>query len=246
VRDATISRMITGYWDLAPSSPAQWAGAIATFSAVLVALFKDYFLRRWNRPELKVTCTREIPETVRVSDIAWEGRWPGGGGGRWPGDRYYVRIRVENTGRTRAKKVEVKAMTLAKLGLDNKFELLPTTLPFNMRWSNQPQNGSVTVLDGISRDMEAFCDIVSLWDPKNPYQRRPKGVPVTEAIGQLQLEFELTDEWHLLTSGTYRLLLKIGAANAKSINQIIEFRHDGMWTHDDVAMRRDHLAVSVI
>jgi hypothetical protein len=230
---------------LAPSTLAQWVGGLGTFAAVIVALFKDPIRGWWNKPKIKVTCTKEIPETVRVPTIAWQGKWPGGGGGRWKGDCYFVRIKVENKGRTRAEKVQVSAMKLAKRGLDNKFADLPTTLPFSMRWSNGPPTAPVIVLDGISRDMWGFCDIVSLWDPANPYRRRPTAAAATETVGQLQLEFDLPDEWHLLAPGTYQLTLKIGAANAKPIDRIVEFTHDGIWTQNDVAMRRDHLVVSL-
>jgi hypothetical protein len=211
----------------------------------MVALFKDPIRGWWNKPELRVTCTKEIPETVRVPTTAWQGKWFGGGGGRWIGDCYLIRIKVENKGRTRAEKVQVSAMKLAKRGLDNNFADLPTTLPFNMRWSNGPPAAPVIALDGISRDMWAFCDIVSLCDPANPYQRRPAGAAATETVGQLQLEFDLPDEWHLLAPGAYRLTLKIGAANAEPIDRIVEFTHDGIWTQNDVAMRRDHLVVSL-
>jgi hypothetical protein len=237
--------MGTGYWGLAPSTLAQWVAGLGTIAAVIVALFKDPIRGWWNKPKLKVTCTKEVPETVKVPITVWQGKWPGGGGGRWNGDCYFVRIKVENKGRTRAEKVQVSAMKLAKCGLDNKFADLPTTLPFNMKWSNGPPTGPVTVLDGISRDMWAFCDIVSLCAPANTYQRLPTGTPATETVGQLQLEFDLPDEWHLLASGTYRLTLKIGAANAEPIDKIFEFKHDGIWTSNDVAMRRDHLVVSL-
>jgi hypothetical protein len=237
--------MISACLNLAPSSAAQWFGAVGTILAVIVALFKDP-IREWrNRPRLKVTCSKEIPETVRVQTTAWQGRWPGGGGGRWGGYSYFVRIKVENEGRTRAEKVQVSAMKLAKLGLDNNFADLPTTLPFNMRWSNGPPDAPVTVLDGISQEMWAFCDIVSLCDPANPYRRLPVATGAATTVGQLQLEFDLSDEWHLLVPGTYRLTLKIGAANAEPIDRIFEFTHDGIWTQNDVEMRRDHLVVSL-
>ena len=237
--------MSAGCWGLAASTLAQWVGGLGTIAAVMVALFKDPIRGWWNKPELKVTCTKEIPETVRVPTTAWQGKWFGGGGGRWIGDCYFVRIKVENKGRTRAEKVQVSAMKLAKRGLDNNFADLPTTLPFNMRWSNGPPAAPVIALDGISRDMWAFCDILSLCDPANPYQRRPAGAAATETVGQLQLEFDLPDEWHLLAPGTYQLTLKIGAANAEPIDRIVEFTHDGIWTQNDVAMRRDHLVVSL-
>jgi hypothetical protein len=174
----------------------------------------------------------------------WQGRWPGGGGGHWTGDGYYVRIKVENNGRSRAEKVQVSAIKLARRGVDNRFADIPTTLPFNMRWSNGPPTEPVTVLDGISRDMSAFCDIVSISDPANPYWRRPAGTPETQTVGHLQLEFDLPDEWHLLAPGTYQLSLRIGGANVEPTDWIVEFTHDGRWTQDDGAMRRDYLDVS--
>lgn len=229
---------------MAPSTLAQWVGGFGTIAAVVVALFKDPIRGWWNKPELKATCTKEIPETVKVATTAWQGKWVGGGGGRWDGECLCC-IKVENKGRTRAEKVQVSAMKLAKRGLDNNFADLPTTLPFNMRWSNGPPSAPVIALDGISRDMWAFCDIVSLCDPANPYQRRPTGAAATETVGKLQLEFDLPDEWHLLAPGTYQLTLKIGAANAEPIDRIVEFTHDGIWTQNDLAMRRDHLVVSL-
>jgi len=39
--------------------------------------------------------------------------------------------------------------------------------------------------------------------------------------------------------------LRIGAANAAPICKVVEFTHDGRWTQDDVAMRRDYLNVSL-
>ena len=149
----------------------------------------------------------------------------------------------------RAEKVQVSALKLAKRGADGRsFADIPTTLPFNMKWSNYPPTAPVTILDGISREMWAFCDIVSLSDPANPYQRRPAGTPPHPApitVGQLQLEFDLPDEWQLIAPGTYQLTLRIGAANAAPICKVVEFTHDGRWTQDDVAMRRDYLDVSL-
>ena len=141
--------MSTGWWDIAPSTLAQWVGGIGTIAAVVVALFKDPIRGWWNKPELKVTCTKEIPETVRVPMSVWvqaQGQAQIG----WSGSCYFVRIKVENKGRTRAEKVQVSAMKLAKRGLDNKFADLPTTLPFNMRWSNGPPNAPVIVLLSIA------------------------------------------------------------------------------------------------
>jgi hypothetical protein len=163
----------------------------------------------------------------------------------WSGNCYYIRLQIENSGRTRAEKVQVSALKLEQRGIDNQFADIPTTLPFNMRWANSPSGRPVTILDGISSGMSAFCDLISLSDPANPHQRRPTGAPTDVTIGQLQLEFELPEDWFLLTPGTYRLTLRIAAANVEPFDRTIQFTHSGNWAADDVDMRRGELGVSL-
>lgn len=233
-------------WSLAPSSLAQWVSGIGATLAVIVALFKDPITSWWRRPRLVATCRKEIPWTVRVPITVYvPGQAPGQVVVLWSANCYFIRLQIENTGRTRAEKVQVRALQLERRGIDHNFTEIPTTLPFNMKWSNSPPTGAVTVLDGISSRMSAFCDIISLCDPANAHQRRPTGAPTNVTIGQLQLEFELPDEWILLTPGTYRLTLRIAAANVEPIDRTIVFTHSGNWTANDLVMRRDELGVSL-
>jgi hypothetical protein len=235
--------MRTGGWNLAPSSLAQWFSGVGTVLAVFIVLFKDLFLVWKRRPILDVTCSKDIPETVRTTITTWPGKYVTGDPRNV--ECYFVRIKVTNTGSTRAEKVQVSATALTKRGLDNKFVDIQTTLPSNMRWSNSPHDAPLRVLDGISQNMSSFCDIVTLRDPHG-YQRRPAGAPDNLTIGLLELEFYPGEEWHLLTPGTYRISLKIGAANAAPIDRTIEFTHTGAWTNDDALMQRDFLDVKLI
>jgi hypothetical protein len=228
---------------LADSSAAQWAGAIATSCAVALALFRDVILSWWNQPKLVATCTKEVPCTVKMPSKSWAGRFSGKP--PWNGDRYFVRIRVENIGKTRAEKVQVSLSKLAKRALDEKFEDISTILPLNLRWSNSPPEGAVMVLDGISSKMSAFCDVISLWNPANPNLRRPSGTPENVTVGQLELEVRPPNDTDLLPPGLYRLTVRIAAANVEPADRVIEFNHTGAWTDDDVSMRRDHLVVSL-
>lgn len=233
-------------WSLVPSSFAQWVSGVGTLLAVIVALFKDSLMRKWRKPRLMATCAKEIPWTVRVPiSVYTTTQTPGQVNVLWSGSCYFIRLQVENTGRTRAEKVQVRALKLERRGIDNEFADIPTTLPFNMKWANSPPTAAVTVLDGISSGMSAFCDLISLCDPANPHQRRPTGASTNTTTGQLQLEFELPDEWVLLTPGTYRLTLRIAAANVSPFDQTLQFTHSGNWTPDDVAMRRDELGVAL-
>jgi hypothetical protein len=224
---------------MAPSTLAQWFGAAATFAAVVVALFKDSILARIRKPHLDATCGKETPWTIRTPIVVHDGK----GAVLWTGDAYYVRAIVQNSGQTRAEKVQVYASKLAKLGADNKFADIPTFLPLNMRWTNGPAGGAAAILDGISPEMSAFCDIVAVCDPANPHQSKPTDTPPNTTVGQLQLETEPFTGSHLLAPGTYKLTLRIAAANVKPIEKFFEFRHTGTWLKDDAAMRRDCLSV---
>jgi len=227
----------TGGSQFAPSSLAQWAGAIATFSAVMVALFKDVVIARWRKPTLEATCGKQTPWTVRTPMVVHDGK----GTVLWNGDCYFVRVKIENAGKTRAKKVQVSALKLAKLGADNNFEEIPTILPLSMKWSNS----SASTLDGISPKMAAFCDIVSLSDPANPHQRKPLDLPPNTTVGQLQLEVDPFTESHLLAPGTYRLSLRIAGENVEPIDKTFVFKHTGTWMNDDAQMRLNCLGVSL-
>lgn len=226
---------------MAPSSLAQWFGAVGTIAAVLVALFKDSLFAWKRKPRLDATCTKETPWTTRTPIVVHDGM----GAVLWTGDAYYVRIKVENSGKTRAERVQVYASKLAKQGADTKFADIPTFLPLNMKWSNSPPGAAAAILDGISPGMGAFCDVVGLCDRANPLQRRPAGSALNTTVGQLQLEVQPFTNSDLLPPGTYRLTLRIAAANVKPIDKFFEFTHTGTWLPGDVEMRRDCLAVSL-
>src|SRR5207249_2290708 len=56
---------------LAPSTLAQWVGAIATSAAVIVALFKDELLRYFRRPTLRVRIMPEPPDCLFADSEGW-------------------------------------------------------------------------------------------------------------------------------------------------------------------------------
>jgi hypothetical protein len=226
---------------MAPSSWAQWCGAGATLLAVLVALFKDSF-REWRRkPKLLATCENSPPWTVRtplfVTDQAT-------GKPLWTGDSYWLRVKVENKGHTRAEKVQVSASRLyyKPVGVDGEpSEDLKRHFPINLKWSHI----HVPILDGISPGMPALCDIIALCDPANPYWSKPAKTPPDTTVGNLQLEVDLPPEFQSLRPGSWKLILRIGAANAKPIEKTLLFSHTGEWKQDDDDMRHECLRISL-
>jgi hypothetical protein len=224
---------------MAPSCAAQWFGAVATFLAVVVALFKDS-IREWLRkPTLIVTCENSPPCTVRTPIFVKDGT----GNLLWTGDSYWVRVKIENKGRTRAEKIQVSLSNLYyRPSVDAEFsEDARHHFPLNLKWSHI----GVPILDGISPDMVALCDVIALCDPANPHWPKPANIPPNTTVGRLQLEVELPPEFHSLRPGSWKLTLRIGAANAKPIDKTLLFSHTGEWRQNDDDMRRECLRVSL-
>jgi len=226
---------------LAQSTAAQWFGAVATSLAVIVALFKDSIRDWWRKPKLIVSCKNSPPWTVRTPIFVHQ---PTTGNLLWTGDSYWVRVNVENKGRTRAEKVEVSLSKLyyRPLGVYGDFsEDSRQHFPLNLKWSHI----SVPIRDGISPDMSALCDIIALCDPANPHRSTPANTPPNTTVGELQLEVPLPPEFHSLRPGSWKLTLRIGAANAKPIEKTLLFSHTGEWRQNDLDMRRECLRVSL-
>ena len=225
---------------MAPSSAAQWFGGVATSLAVIVALFKDFIWQWWRKPELTATCENSPPWTVRTPLFSND---PRTGNLLWTGDSYWVRVKVYNKGRSRAKKVQV---SLSKLyyrpNVDENFsEVMTHHFPLNLKWSHI----RVPIMNGISPEMPALCDIIALSDPANPYWSKPANTPPSTTVGSLQLEVDLPPEFHSLRPGSWKLILRICAANAKPIDKTLLFSHTGEWRQNDGDMRRECLRVSL-
>jgi len=97
---------------------AQWANATATFLAVLVALFKDEILRWRRKPDLTISAALTPPNchktTMTYTDRASAQMYR-------KVACYYLRIWVENIGKTRAERVQSLRLEVAptKLKIQN-------------------------------------------------------------------------------------------------------------------------------
>jgi hypothetical protein len=218
---------------MAPSSAAQWFGALATSLAVMVALFKDFFWEWWRKPKLIATFENSPPFNIRTPLYAHD----------WTGHSYWVRVKVTNKGRTRTEKVQVSLSRLFyRPSVDENYsEIVNHHFPLNLKWTHI----GVPILDGISPDMPALCDIIALSDPANPSWPKPADVPQNTTVGNLQLEVELPPEFQSLRPGSWKLILRIGAANARPIEKTLLFSHTGEWRQNDADMRRECLRVSL-
>lgn len=233
----------TPVWSqLAPSSFAQWLGAIGTILAVGVALFKDEWLRWLRRPRLAVTIKPEPPNCVQVLAVVFDTTTRQR---LWSGQTYWIRIWVENHGIGRAEQVQVFASKLFKEGANGKFAPVDGFEPMNLRWSNPSDPIKPEIFaSGLSRGFGKHCDLCSVSDPANPtdvvqgYQG--------QCVGTLQLEVPPSGDRNRLPPGKYVVEVRVGAANAKPVTVLVELNIKGAWSPDRATMFREHLGVRVI
>jgi hypothetical protein len=163
---------------LVPSSLAQWFGAIATTAAVLVALFKDEVIKHFRRPILDARITQTPPDCLMIPMMVLNPS-------RelvWKGDSYWLRLWVQNKGKSRAENVQVFVARLFKKGASDKFILVPDFVPMNLRWANNQDAPRPVILADISpKPIGRHCDFCSISDPQTPLDL-PEGLDTGSAF----------------------------------------------------------------
>lgn len=223
---------------------AQWAGAAATFAAVLVALFRDEALRFWRRPRLSVSAKLGPPDCHKTTATY---RTPTG---IESADCYYLRLWVENIGKTRAERVQVFAAQLTKRHADGTFRKVDDFLPMNLRWAHGQHGvaGPEIFAEGISPLMGKHCDFGHVIDPAAQAaigEDLPDVAP-GRAILALDVEFPPNTRSHLIPPGTYRLDLKVAAANSTPVTKTIELTTRGVWYPEQSRMFSEGLGVTMV
>jgi hypothetical protein len=223
---------------------AQWAGAGGTFLAVLVALFKDEILRWRRKPDLTISASLTPPNchktTMTYTDRASAQMYR-------KVACYYLRIWVENIGKTRAERVQVYVSKLLRRSADGLFKEVQAFLPMNLRWSHgqQVSGGPEVFAEGISPGMGKHCDLGHVLDPKfrKDVGHDLLGVADDQTILVLDLEVPPATLTHLVPPGVYLLELRVAAANCSPVTKRIELTITGKWFEDERQMFLDGLGL---
>ncbi len=228
---------------------AQWVAAGATLLAVLVALFREEIVSWWRRPVLDVSVLLEPPhchatilqyQVQRTALTLVQAQC------------YYFRLWVENRGRTRAERVQVFAAKLYRRAADGSFKEDKRFLPLNLRWAHGESRGAgggpEIYAEGISPHMGKHCDIGHITDPKCRAELSEdlEGVPSGSVIFALDMEVAPNTRSHLLAPGTYRLELRIAAANSSPVTKVLEITVTGDWFTHEHKMFQDGIGLRVI
>jgi hypothetical protein len=226
---------------LAPSTLAQWVGAVATSLAVIVALFKDSILHYFRQPKLKVRLSPTPPDTVYTPLATWDGDKK-----TWDGHAYWLRLWIQNEGAEPAQQVQVFVSKLYRQETSGEYKTIDDFMPMNLRWSNgRDWKNPEVFAPSISRQpLGKHCDLCSISEPTNPsnylegYERK--------CIASLTLEVFPSSGRHRLPPGhIYFLELILSAVNAKPVVVYARLSLDGKWSPDLAIMLRDHVGIQI-
>jgi hypothetical protein len=204
---------------LGPIISAVVALAIAVFHAQLRSIL-------W-RPKLRVELQNSPPDCHRTK-YNWQDR---------QADCYYFRIRVKNDGNAPAEYVEVFLEKILLKLADGRWESLKGFLPMNLCWAHI----GIPYYPKIFRDTYKHCDVGHIIDPA-----KRSGFPnedheslkaySNKAIMSLDLIVRPYTGGHLLKPGIYKLIISVGAANARPNKRSIDLNLTGNWTDNEQDM----------
>jgi hypothetical protein len=229
-------------------SLAEWVSAGATLLAVIVALFKDEIIRWRRKPKLFVAVKLAPPDCQKTM-LTYVVQRPALT--RVAAECYYLRLWVENIGKTTAERVQVFAAKLFRRQADQSFREVEGFLPMNLRWAHgQPPDQTPEIFaQGISPNMGKHCDLGHIVDPKCRDEISGEGMPTVSTdntVLALDLEVKPHTLSHLVPPGVYQLHLRVAGANCAPVTKILEINLTCQWFAAQERMFADGLGIRVV
>ena len=218
---------------------------VATCLAILVALFKDELWAWLNRPQLTISIDVKSPDCRK-------GKLPRVSHGAVidTADCYWFRMRVKNTGKSRAELVEVYAAELSRRDEDGRFRNVDTFSPQTLKWAYLWHKLDINAIH-ISPDADRYCDLGHIVAPSDggviPPEERQCGTPgeTLFLLDLLRIDSEGTS--HIITPGQYELVLLVSAANTReSVRKTVKINLVGSWSNDKNEMTSEGIKIEVV
>src|SRR5262245_20864659 len=202
--------------------------------AVGAALFKERIIAWLYPPKLTVSAGMSPPDIDKIPDVRW---YSTGTILTSPAtsfvDLYFLRLWIQNIGKSKAEKVQVFAAQLHRRIADDTFAPVESFLPMNLRWAFGSENPShaETFAETILPEMGVHCNLARVADPK--YRKQigddNRDAELGETVLALQTELRPTNYSNVLKPGFYRLKLLVAGANCKPTSWIVELALTGKW-----------------
>lgn len=218
------------------SQLAAWATALATFLAVVVALWKEDIVARWRRPRLRARISLQPPDCHKIPITSINRKTGAVVGSR---DAYYFRLWIENTGGVRAENVQVFAAGLRRKRADGGYAEVDSFLPMNLLWAHTKE----VFAPGLSPRMGRHCDLGFIAKPES-YREGEIG---SLADLKLVLDTEVVPNTRSneCGPGEYELILRIAASNSLPLEAVCSIMLPGKWFDDDREMLSQGIGIQI-
>lgn len=226
---------------------ADWLVAIGTLLLAFIAIFQDK-IRSWAWGasldcDIETTppdCHRTISRTRNNETEFFS---------------FYYRFKIWNKGSVSARNVEVLVVDFSRKD-GNSFKRIEAFPTDNLRWStifDYVSGGAVPkrYCEYISPDTYKYCNLGHIHDPKFraslPGENSPSlAVASGEAIFCMDVHFMSNNLYYLIGPGEYRVRIKVGAENAKTIDRSYLLKISGKWFDDETRMLNEGVSIEPI
>ena len=212
---------------------------VAAIVALFIAIFHEQLSRLFWHPTLEIRFENQPPDSnlMPVTNIRSGAQ----------ADCYYFRIRVYNTGNTRAENVEVFIEEVRRRGADSTFERWRNFIPLNLLWSHYQQPYFPAIPQGTYK----HCDLGHIIDPGRRQEfpgedYAPYAVTQQQTLLYLALIVPPSTGIYLVPPGFYHLTIVAVAANARLTRRTIEINQTGRWFPNEPDMLREGIGIRLL
>lgn len=224
---------------------AAWLTAIGTFVLALVAVFQDKIRSFLWSPSLDCEITLAPPDSHRTITRSPQIEFYS----------FYYRFKIWNRGNVSARNVEVLIVDILKREGES-FRRIESFSPDNLRWSTLFDLADVRLVPSrycayISPDTYKHCNLGHIHDPQfrsSVAGEDNSSLPVgkSEAILCLDVHFRSNILYYLIVPGEYRIQIKVGCENARTIDKWYLLKLSGKWFQDEQRMLNEGLSIEGI
>jgi len=158
---------------------------------------------------------------------------------------YFFRLEVTNEGNAPARDLQLYVASARRRKQDGTYQIVDRFSPMNLLWTHADKPTLPVLLPGMP---PRYCDLGHIADPgrKEETGEQLPGVAPGDGVLALDLEVKATSLSYLLEPGTYRLALKLAAANHAPADYTLEIVFPGRWFDEQEKMFSDGFGLSLV
>ena len=222
---------------------ANWLVAFGTIVLAIVAIFQDRIRSWFWSPKLDCTISLHPPDCHRTISRLGDKQF----------FSYYYLLEIWNRGNVSARNVEVLIVDVQRKE-GNSFKIIDSFLPDNLKWSTLFDISGERLIpkrycEYISPDSFKHCNLGHIHDPG---YRKADGDDADLSVGEKEtifcfdVHFMSTKRYYLVGPGVYKVKIKVGCENARTITRNYKITVTGKWFEDETRMLNEGVTIEQI